>query len=253
MYCICWELSFVVICCLFCSSMFGNLSPTPLFVKAAVNQSKELNQAENWAVEVHHRLAQQRGKKPETTASQVWAVWPDIKSALADGQRIGTIRRLLEEQTGIEITTATLAGLPVPWRGAGKICQTGAAKRKYEMMKSDVLQELVAMVEADAQLRPSPGEFEFAYQARVAMDRIRFAINATETAPKPGEQLREAGIQLLDALDRLDAAERRFQNRWRIGGRDKSRHEGNASAKEANGKVRWWQMKPYASSCGARR
>ena len=28
------------------------------------------------------------------------------------------------------------------------------------MMKSEVLQEFVAMVEADAQLRPSPGEFE---------------------------------------------------------------------------------------------
>jgi hypothetical protein len=77
-------------------------------VKAAVHQSKEPSQAENWAVEAHHRLAQQRGKKPETTAGQVWAVWPDIKSALAEGQRIGTIRRLLEEQAGIEITTATL-------------------------------------------------------------------------------------------------------------------------------------------------
>ena len=96
--------------------MFGNLSPTPFFVKAAVHQSKEPNHAENWAVEAHHRLAQQRGKKPGTTAGQVWAVWPDIKSALAEGQRIDTIRRLLEEQAGIEITTATLAGLSVPWR-----------------------------------------------------------------------------------------------------------------------------------------
>jgi hypothetical protein len=71
----------------FRSSLFGNLSPTPLLVKAAVHQSKEPNQAENSAVEARHRLAQQRGKKPETTASQVWAVWPDIKSALAEGQR----------------------------------------------------------------------------------------------------------------------------------------------------------------------
>jgi hypothetical protein len=30
--------------------------------------------------------------------------------------------------------------------------------------------------------RPSPAEFEMAYQARVAMDRIRFAIKATEMA-----------------------------------------------------------------------
>ena len=73
-----------------------------------MHQSKEPNYAGNWAVEARHRLAQRRGKKPETKAGQVWAVWPDIKSALAEGQRIGTIRRLLEEQAGIEITTATL-------------------------------------------------------------------------------------------------------------------------------------------------
>jgi hypothetical protein len=86
---------------------------------------------------------------------------------------------------------------------------------RTKMMKSEVLQEFVAMIEADAQLRPSPGEFEMAYQARVAIDRIRFAIKATETTRERPEELREAGMQLLDALDRLEAAERRFQNRWR--------------------------------------
>ena len=88
-------------------------------------------------------------------------------------------------------------------------------------MKSEVLQEFVAMVEADAQSRPSLGEFEMAYQARVAIDRIRFAIKATESTKERTEQLREAGMQLLDALDRLEAAERRFQDRWRCPDRDK--------------------------------
>jgi urease accessory protein UreF len=83
------------------------------------------------------------------------------------------------------------------------------------MMKSEILQEFVAMVEANAQSRPSLGEFEMAYQARVAIDRIRFAIKATESTKERTEQLREAGMQLLDALDRLEVAERRFQDRWR--------------------------------------
>ncbi len=83
------------------------------------------------------------------------------------------------------------------------------------MIKSDVLQEFVAMIEADAQLRPSPGEFEMAYQARVAIDRIRFAIKATESTRERTDEWKEAGMQLLDALDRLEAAERRFQSRWR--------------------------------------
>src|SRR4051812_38236749 len=61
---------------------------------------------------------------------------------------------------------------------------------RTKMMKSEVLQEFVAMIEADAQLRPSPGEFEMAYQARVAIDRIRFAIKATESTREHPEELR---------------------------------------------------------------
>jgi hypothetical protein len=81
-------------------------------------------------------------------------------------------------------------------------------------MKSEILKEFVTMIETNAQLRPSAQEFEMAYQVRIAMDRIRFAIKATE-APTEQAQLREAGLQLLDALDRLQAAELRFQKRWR--------------------------------------
>ena len=81
-------------------------------------------------------------------------------------------------------------------------------------MRSEMLQEFVGLIEAEAHTRPSALEFELAYQVRVAMDRIRFAIKATQSRSQP-DQLREAGMQLLDALDRLEAAERRFQNRWR--------------------------------------
>jgi hypothetical protein len=73
-----------------------------------VEQSKERNQTQNWAAEARNRLAKQRGKKPDTTAGQIWALWPDIKNALAEGQRIRTIRQLLEEHAGIAVTTASL-------------------------------------------------------------------------------------------------------------------------------------------------
>jgi hypothetical protein len=106
------------------------------------------------------------------------------------------------------------------------------------MMKSEVLKEFVAMVEADAQLRPTAGEFEMAYQARVAMDRIRFAIKATETTREQPEQLREAGMQLLDALDRLEAAERRFQNRWRSPDRGRTRQPDLGASHATNGTAR---------------
>jgi len=87
-------------------------------------------------------------------------------------------------------------------------------------MRSEMLKEFVGLIEAEAHSRPSALEFELAYQARVAIDRIRFAIRATENRSQP-EQLREAGMQLLDALDRLEAAERRFQSKWRDPDRDR--------------------------------
>jgi hypothetical protein len=50
-----------------------------------------------------------------------------------------------------------------------------------------------------------------AYQARVAADRIRFAIRQIDEPGRHCAQLREAALQLMDALDRLDSVERRFQ------------------------------------------
>jgi hypothetical protein len=82
-------------------------------------------------------------------------------------------------------------------------------------MSSDALHEFLETVEAEVQSRPTPTEFEMAYQARVAMDRIRFAIKHTEQFGPRTDQMREAGLQLLDALDRLQAVERRFQTRSR--------------------------------------
>ena len=67
-----------------------------------------------------------------------------------------------------------------------------------------------------------PGEFELAYQVRVAIDCIRFAIKATEQSVEEPNEIRqaslrqEANFQLIDALDRLQSAERRFQGRFRF-------------------------------------
>jgi hypothetical protein len=83
------------------------------------------------------------------------------------------------------------------------------------MMRSELVKEFVEMIEADVQNRPSPGEFEMAYQARVAMDRIRFAIKATEINREQSEPLKEAGMQLIDALaaPRCEGSVRRHTQR----------------------------------------
>ena len=83
-------------------------------------------------------------------------------------------------------------------------------------MKSELAQEIFALIEARSQARPKAREFEMAYQARVAMDRIRFAIKHTEQFGPQTEPMREARMQLLDALGRLETVDRRFQKRSRV-------------------------------------
>ena len=78
------------------------------------------------------------------------------------------------------------------------------------------MDQIKQIIEAKAQAQPTPMEFELAYQARVAMDRIRFAIKHTEQFAPQTDQMQEAGLQLLDALERLETAERRFQERSRM-------------------------------------
>jgi hypothetical protein len=83
-------------------------------------------------------------------------------------------------------------------------------------MRSEIMHQIVETIEADVQSRPSPMEFEMAYQARVVIDRIKFAIKHTEQFSKPCIHMREAGLQLLDALERLESLDRRFQVRSQI-------------------------------------
>jgi hypothetical protein len=83
-------------------------------------------------------------------------------------------------------------------------------------MSSEIMHEILQAIEEEMSLRPSAIEFEMAYQTRVAIDRIRFAIKHTEQFCPRSDQLREAGLQLLEALERLEALDRRFQVRSRL-------------------------------------
>ena len=97
-------------------------------------------------------------------------------------------------------------------------------------MRSEITRQIVETIEADVQSRPSAIEFEMAYQARVAIDRIKFAIKHAEQFARPCETMREIGLELLDALERLEALDRRFQARSRMAISHK-----NGSAEEARG------------------
>jgi hypothetical protein len=95
-------------------------------------------------------------------------------------------------------------------------------------MSSKIMHQIVEAIEADLGSRPSAVEFEMAYQARVAIDRIKFAIKHTEQFSQPCIHMREAGLQLLDALERLESLDRRFQVRCRVAA---GRNENGADAR----------------------
>lgn len=81
-------------------------------------------------------------------------------------------------------------------------------------MKSRLAQEVFSIVETEVLKRPAPIDFEMAYQVRVAIDRIRFAIKQIEQFSLNSGPVQETGFQLVDALDRLETADRHFQLRF---------------------------------------
>jgi hypothetical protein len=80
-------------------------------------------------------------------------------------------------------------------------------------MRSAMLHSVLQKFRATLRSHPSAVEFEVAYQVRVAVDRIRFAIKHTEQFAVPCVHVHEANLQLLDALERLQSLDRRFQVR----------------------------------------
>jgi len=80
-------------------------------------------------------------------------------------------------------------------------------------MNAETTQQNVKTIEAEVRSRGSASEFEVAYQVRVAIDRIKFAIRHMEHFS--AAEMRDAALQLLDALNRLETIDRRFQLRSR--------------------------------------
>jgi hypothetical protein len=89
----------------------------------------------------------------------------------------------------------------------------------------ELARKAFSIVETEIVGRPSAVEFEMAYQARVAIDRIRFAIKQLEQSISSQSLVSEASIQLVDALDRLETADRHFQERFRCKSRNGARQQ----------------------------
>jgi hypothetical protein len=72
-------------------------------------KKEEYTKAEQqWIAETRLRFAQRRGKKPATKSGQIRALWPEIRTAIADGQSLASIRQWLEEEGGVIVTVQSL-------------------------------------------------------------------------------------------------------------------------------------------------
>jgi hypothetical protein len=70
------------------------------------------------------------------------------------------------------------------------------------MTTSELARDVFSIVEKKIRSTPSSFEFEMAYQSRVAIDKLRFAITHIERLGSNAIALSEVNYQLLDALDR---------------------------------------------------
>ena len=82
-------------------------------------------------------------------------------------------------------------------------------------MSPETTQQILELLQSHRDAGSSPTEFAMAYQILVAAQEIRFAITCIEACGVDPKLTRDANLQLLDALDRLEAAERQFRSRWR--------------------------------------
>lgn len=83
------------------------------------------------------------------------------------------------------------------------------------MSTAEFARKVLTVVAESPRTRMDSLEYEMAYQARVASDRIRFAIRVIQKTGTDDAELRQAGLELLDALDRLASAEHHFQSAFR--------------------------------------
>jgi hypothetical protein len=105
------------------------------------------------------------------------------------------------------------------------------------LTSSELAKEVFSILEAKILGRPSPVEFEMAYQVRVEIEKIRFAVKQIEQFSSNAAPLCEANLQLLDALDRLEGAEHNFQSRRRCS--DTTERSRSVSTKVPSMKEPW--------------
>jgi len=145
--------------------------------------------ADNWIPETRNRLAQRRARKPDTKAGQIWALWPEIRTALEDGQSFRAICEWLAEDAGITVSIPGLRSY------VSRSRRKESALRKADRENAFLRAALAAQPESPS---PRSGKSGNAQVPRTE-----------PSSPPPDETDRQAGpmagaIRALDKARRLD-------------------------------------------------
>lgn len=157
------------------------------------------SQSENWITDVRRRLAERREEKPETKGGQIWALWPEIKAALASGQTFKSVRLWLEEEAGVIVTAGSLRSYVRRCRrkecGRRAADTTAPAQPIFNKPNPPKVPVLAALSPAVVSLRTaseSPAHASLAHDpmaiAREALNKPRFDIRKVHNDGDPTGQ-----------------------------------------------------------------
>jgi len=122
--------------------------------------------------------------------------------------------------------------------------------RDDESMNSEITHQILRSIEVEVHSQPTVIEFEMAYQVRVAIDRIKFAIKHIEGFGPRTDQMCEAALQLLHALHRLETVDRRFQERSQVGPQAKAARTESANEGGNEQQRKPLSHGPTSATCG---
>lgn len=148
-------------------NVFGIVRPNPFLIEAAVG--RQPNKSEDWINDARRRLAEWRGKKPETKAGQIRALWPEIKVALEQGQSYKSLQTWLEEEAGVSLTTNLL-------RVYVRRCRAKEIGRPTRKNHTKGRQQVIAPLSTPAVLEQSEMTSDPMAGARKALNKPRFDI-----------------------------------------------------------------------------
>ena len=144
---------------------------------------------DNWIPETRNRLAQRRARKPDTKAGQIWALWPEIRAALDDGQSFRSVCEWLANDAGITVSIAGLRSY------VSRSRRKESALRRADREKT-FLQAALATETGSPSLQNTKS-------ANAQIPRTESSTKPRERTDKPADPMAGA-LRALDRARRLD-------------------------------------------------